>query len=157
VSFRGRRLRVFFATVVLLFYSAVLAAASLTPVSPDSTIAATGARRAFNNLLHIPAYGLLALMWSVQLRACSARPRAGDLVLKGAAAAVAFGGALELAQLAVHGRSASLMDFVLNALGAGAMAWILCKCPGAASAGTEGAAGVGQRTCRPGADGANGT
>jgi len=54
---------------VLVAYSAALAWASLMPVAQGSPLAATAARRAVNNLLHVPAYAVLATLWVVCLYA----------------------------------------------------------------------------------------
>lgn len=93
-------------------YTGLLAGASLYPVGPDSTLAATATRRAINNLLHVPAYSMLAIFWMAALRG---RGMAGTWI--GAGAAFGFGVLMELAQNLVPGRSASAEDLVLNALG----------------------------------------
>jgi VanZ family protein len=95
-----------------LAYTGLLAAASLYPVGPDSALAATATRRTINNLLHVPAYSMLAVFWMAALRA---RGTSGMWI--GAGAAFGFGVLMELVQNLVPGRSASAGDFVLNALG----------------------------------------
>jgi len=95
-----------------LAYTALLAWASLYPVAPDSALAATATRRTINNLLHVPAYAVLAVAWIVVLRV-----RAGPAAFTGAVAAFGFGVLMELAQALVPGRSASAGDSALNGLG----------------------------------------
>ena len=101
--------------VVLAAYALLLAAASLLPPSSrglgrsQQLITPT-----VQNLLHVPAYaGLTVLM--------IASTRGGHVGLGGltlvALAAVAYGVLLELAQAAVPGRFASLLDALLNAAG----------------------------------------
>jgi len=107
----------------LVIYSVALALASLTPVAAGSALGATAARRLINNLLHIPAYGLLTLLWIAGFRGSVALRNGRRVLLKGAVAALLFGGFMEVLQRLVPGRSGTLADFLLN--GAGVLAAVL--------------------------------
>ncbi|MGD2174287.1 MAG: VanZ family protein [Candidatus Brocadiaceae bacterium] len=114
---------------MLVAATVVLAAASLTPVGRESPLAATPLRRGVSNLLHAPAYCLLALLWSATLYAhgVTQAPRLGAL---GAGAAFAFGVVMEVAQAFIPGRGASGTDLLLNGAGAGTAAllvWLLVR------------------------------
>ncbi len=102
---------------VLVGLSCLVAFGSLSPVSRHSALAATAFRRTLNNLVHVPAYGLLTLAWTWNLWAVAGlRPTwAAPL---GAGAAFVFGVAMELGQLSVPNRTASVSDALLNATGA---------------------------------------
>lgn len=67
VTVRVAHLRKHLLLGTLLLYTVALAVASLMPVSRASSFGATPVRRAINNLLHVPAYALLAWLWTVQL------------------------------------------------------------------------------------------
>ena len=108
--------------VILLCYTTLLAAVSLMPVSRDSALAATAPRRMVNNLLHVPAYVVLAWLWAARIR-CRVRC-ASDLwwILVGSAGAALFGTMMEYAQLYVPGRKGTAADTMLNVIGACAFA-----------------------------------
>jgi len=120
---QGLRRTVSIAALVL--YSLALAAGSLVPVQRDSALAGGAARRVFNNLLHVPAYGVLALLWVAVLRQSGRWWTFGRACFVGVGVAVAFGGAMEGGQRFFSGRTASVMDFLLNAIGALAAAALL--------------------------------
>lgn len=67
------------------------------------------------NVLHIPAYGLLVLLWirTLQTRGVAPRPR----LLGATLAAAGFGAAMEVVQAWVPGRFPSAGDFLLNLAG----------------------------------------
>ncbi len=101
----------------LVGYSILLTGGSLVPVGAQSPLAATASGRALSDLLHVPAYMLLTGLWVAALRA---RGRGMWAALAfGAAAAVAFGALMELAQCFVPARGGSVADLGRNALGAG--------------------------------------
>ncbi len=108
-----------------LSYTLMLAAASLLPVSSSSPLAATATRRLINNLLHLPAYAVLAWLWTAQFRAVTGRSGRNRVMLAACFAAVGFGTCMELAQSLIPGRKASLGDFVLNASGVGVAALLM--------------------------------
>lgn len=78
------------------------------------------------NALHVPAYGLLAWLWISVLESWGRAGRRGVVVA--AALSVACGALLELCQVWIPGRSASLWDFAADASGAllvaGLYSWI---------------------------------
>jgi len=102
-----------------------LALASLTPVAAGSALGATAARRLINNLLHIPAYGLLTWLLNVALSEWKSPSVGGWALPASCGIALAFGALLELAQCFVPGRSCTLGDFLLNGAGAAAATCIL--------------------------------
>lgn len=112
-------------TAALVLYASALAAASLMPVSHESALAATAARRTVNNMLHVPAYGLLAWLWVAQFRAGSNRFSTRRFLAAGAIAAFGFGALMELAQRFVPGRKGTLEDFLLNGAGVCAAACLM--------------------------------
>jgi len=74
------------------------------------------------NLLHIPVYGLLALLWIFTLRAYGSSERRS--ILLAILLSAAYGGILEFWQFWIPGRFASLMDFFLNVTGILLFTWI---------------------------------
>ena len=68
------------------------------------------------NLMHVPAYALLAVLWMQVLTQWGRRD--GDRVAATVCAAVGFGLVVELAQVFIPGRYASLTDGLVNTLGA---------------------------------------
>jgi len=74
------------------------------------------------NLLHVPVYGLLALLWIFTLRAYGAAEHRS--ILLAILLSAAYGGILECWQLWIPGRFASPMDFFLNVTGILLFAWI---------------------------------
>ncbi len=100
---------------------AVLAGASLMPVGADAAIDSTPMRQFINNMLHVPAYGVLAALWIIVLwgrLGCRAP-------LAGAGLAAAYGGVLEVLQFWVPGRYGGWADVGLNCLGAVLAALVL--------------------------------
>ena len=95
------------------------------PVSQASALAATAARRTFNNMLHMPAYGLLAWLCVAQLRAGPHRRPSLRFAAAGCIAALGFGTLMELAQRFVPGRKGTLGDFLLNGAGVCAAALLI--------------------------------
>jgi len=74
------------------------------------------------NLLHIPVYGLLALLWIFTLRAYGSSEH--QSILLAILLSAAYGGIMEFWQFWIPGRFASLMDFFLNVTGILLFAWI---------------------------------
>ena len=74
------------------------------------------------NLLHIPVYGMLALLWIFTLRAYGSSEHRS--ILLAILLSAAYGGIMEFWQLWIPGRFASLMDFFLNVTGILLFAWI---------------------------------
>jgi len=116
VSCRDRRLSVAFWACC-----AVLALGSLLPVGRDSALGATSLRRRINDLLHIPAYAVLAWLASREIENRAGRSGAVAHVLAGFAVALGFGGLMELLQGLVPGRVGSMKDVAADAAGAGAV------------------------------------
>jgi len=106
------------AVACLAGYMALLAFASLMPVNPDSALGATETRRLVNNLLHVPAYAMLAVGWVVCLERWPARASGLRTALVAFALAALYGGLLEAAQMWVPSRAASAGDLLLNTGGA---------------------------------------
>jgi len=106
------------AAACLAGYMALLAFASLMPVNPDSALGATETRRFVNNLLHVPAYTMLAVGWVVCLERWTARASGLRTAVVAFALAALYGGLLEAAQAWVPGRVASAGDLLLNTGGA---------------------------------------
>jgi glycopeptide antibiotics resistance protein len=77
---------------------------------------------ALQNLLHIPVYAVLAMLWYRTLRLASVSLRASMVLALLLTAA--YGMADEFHQLYVPGRYASLTDTALNCLGAVLGAWL---------------------------------
>jgi len=74
------------------------------------------------NLLHIPAYGLLALLWIFTLRSrgfFEHRSMWMAILLSSA-----YGAVIEFFQILIPGRFASLTDFLLNLTGILLFTWI---------------------------------
>jgi len=106
------------ANATITAYALLLGTASLWPVSADSAIAATPARRTFNNLLHFPAYSLLYLLLALALTRSA---KVGHTPAWTLAGSVGFGALMEVLQWAlVPGRGASWTDMALNTAGAAA-------------------------------------
>lgn len=95
-------------------YAAVLAAASLLP-SGEGRLGGWDAAVSpgVQNLLHVPAYALLAVLVSMAVRRVTLARLASVAV-----GCAAFGAALEFAQAAIPGRFGSLGDVVSNTAGA---------------------------------------
>ncbi|TVQ95445.1 MAG: VanZ family protein [Desulfovibrionales bacterium] len=77
------------------------------------------------NLLHIPAYGLLAFLWRWSLDRYMAARAAVWLAF---ILTVGFGLFQEWYQSMIPGRFASLMDVIFNTLGAGIGLWVFNRC-----------------------------
>ena len=74
------------------------------------------------NLLHIPAYGLLALLWILTLvRHGIAKYRSMWMAIL---LSSAYGAVIEFFQILIPGRFASFTDFLLNVTGILLFAWI---------------------------------
>jgi VanZ family protein len=87
-------------------------------------------RRMINNLLHVPAYGVLALLWIAVAWAYSRQRHSLRGLLIGTGCAAGFGVLTEAAQRWVPGRVASAGDLLLNCAGVGAAAILLWACRG---------------------------
>jgi len=74
------------------------------------------------NFLHIPVYGLLALLWIFTLRAYGSSEHRS--ILLAILLSAAYGGIIEFWQLWIPGRFASLMDFFLNVTGVLLFTWV---------------------------------
>jgi VanZ family protein len=74
------------------------------------------------NLLHIPAYGLLAVLWISVLRTLGMTEHWSLYVALPSASA--YGGITELYQLSVPGRFSSVSDFVFDTAGILVFAWL---------------------------------
>lgn len=110
--------------VIWLVGCAAIIAGSLIPAlaPPEATIALLP----LDKLLHFGAYGVIALLPQVAI----ARPAAASLT---ALSMMLLGGAIELAQVHMAGRMASLDDALVNAVGVfGGMALGLALRPRAA-------------------------
>jgi VanZ family protein len=99
-------------------YAGLLASVSLMPVQPGSQLGSTSGRRTFNNLLHIPAYGVLAVVCVGSVGGRIIAPRASGSLGMGWLGAMAFGALMEFGQAFVPGRGCSVTDMALNATGA---------------------------------------
>ena len=101
-------------------YAAALTAASLLPSGGAGPLSGwdTAISPGLQNLLHVPAYGVL--VWLL-LRA-TGRGAAFGVAALAAVAATAWGAGLEAVQAAIPGRFGSLEDALLNAAGAAAVA-----------------------------------
>ncbi len=67
------------------------------------------------NLLHLPAFGGLAILWLFSLGYFALSSRASQQIA--VIVSISYGGILELYQIWVPGRFASLGDFLFNGLG----------------------------------------
>ena len=76
----------------------------LTAISPD-----------IQNLLHIPAYGVLAILWIFALKAYRFTER--HCILGAIIITLGYSAAVEVYQAIVPGRIASMADFSLNLAG----------------------------------------
>ena len=83
----------------------------LSPVAPG-----------VQNLLHIPAYGLLALLWILTLGAYGVAERRGMYV--SLVVAAGYGAVTELYQIWVPGRVASVWDVLFNLTGILLFIWL---------------------------------
>lgn len=74
------------------------------------------------NMLHMPAYGLLAFLWILTLRTYGFTERSSILVAT--VISLAYGAGLELIQAYVPGRSCSVIDFIRDLVGAVVFVWL---------------------------------
>jgi VanZ family protein len=97
-------------------------AASLLPGSASSAAGGTVGPVGVDKLLHVVGYAVLAVVVLAALRRPSGREALAVVVL-----VTGFGGAVELLQAPVPGRSVSSFDLVADAVGAvvGAAGWWL--------------------------------
>ncbi len=105
---------------MLLLYAAALTAACLWPIRLDPGPPPPFARRALNNLLHVPAYALLAYLAGLQARRLFRSKSAAFGAGMGGAAALIHGGLTEWLQTFVEGRVCAWGDLGLNAVGVSA-------------------------------------
>ena len=121
-----------------LVNAAVLAVVSLLPGGPT---APAGWDRSVSpgvqNLLHVPAYAVLTVLWLWALKVGWRVP----VALLVAMACGAYGAALEVAQAFIAGRTGSFADALLNAAGAavGVVLVLLRVRPGARPSGADSA------------------
>ena len=122
---RGRRI------ALLALYVSLLFASSLVPM--DQKMAGLGLvleiRPGVQNLLHIPAYMLLAILWFQVLHRYSISLRR-QIILSLLLSSL-IGVLNEFIQLAVPGRYSSLTDVVLNSVGIILGTVLYCKLQGA--------------------------
>jgi VanZ family protein len=104
--------------LLLGLYALLLAAASLYPsgmgLDPRLDALDRSLTPGLQNLLHVPAYAVLAGL----LTAAAPRLATWPMLLPAAAIAAGYGAALELAQAAIPNRTGSVADMLLNAAGA---------------------------------------
>ena len=110
------------AVALLVGLSAAVAVGSLTPVSAHSAIAASAARRAVNNLLHLPAYAALTLAWAWALRAVAGLSPTRRGAVAHARSPRSTASPWSCASWPCRAGTASVGDALLNAAGAGAAA-----------------------------------
>ncbi|RKY32242.1 MAG: hypothetical protein DRP68_04015 [Candidatus Omnitrophota bacterium] len=96
--------------LLTFFYMAIIAYISLQPV--DSSYKAGVVREVFHNLLHIPAYGLLAYLVLCCFSLLKVRMYIFTFII-----ATLYGIFIEFCQSFIPGRFASLMDIFLNTIG----------------------------------------
>ncbi len=112
-KYRRRRL---LALILVLGYTMALSYASLYPVG-----SLVGPRNTtiewISNLLHVPAYAILAVIWMVVLRSWWRQAPRWKIYAAGFVMAFGIGVLLELAQRLVPGRVFSLIDLYLNFAG----------------------------------------
>ena len=100
-------------SLALTILVAVLSLLPGTPVEGDSRLVLSVAAvpSALQNAMHLVLYGVLAVLWSWALERGHAR------LSLAAAGVIVYGCVLELAQLTVPGRFASVLDVALNTAG----------------------------------------
>jgi VanZ family protein len=102
-------------TVLLLVYMAVIFILSSIPDTGETGDLGATLSPQVQNLLHIPAYGFLALLWLLTLKTHGVawrRSLAAAFVL-----ATAYGVVIEILQGWIPGRVPSVLDALLNFLG----------------------------------------
>lgn len=109
--------------VALTGLVAILSLLPGTPEEGDSqlVLAIAVVPSAFQNVMHLVLYGALASVWFWTLDHAYRR------LLLTASLVIAYGVALELAQLSVPGRFASVLDVALNTSGVALAALILAR------------------------------
>jgi len=111
--YRRRRL---LALILVLGYTTALSCVSLYPVK-DLVGPHNRQVEWISNLLHVPAYAVLAVLWVVVLRFWWRRAPRWKAHVAGFVIAFGVGVLLELAQLFVPGRCSSVIDLYLNFAG----------------------------------------
>ncbi len=104
-----------FAFVFPMAYMALLFHLHSLPDTNASQNTLTKIPSTLQNLLHVPAFGGLAVLWLFSLSATSLSDRASIQVA--VIISITYGGLLEFYQAWVPGRFASLGDFLFNCLG----------------------------------------
>jgi glycopeptide antibiotics resistance protein len=126
---RGAIFRVLPMAVALALMTGLYLTATIPadPGSPTALQTATSwmSWSLLNNILHVPAYFLLAWVLFFCVSGNGGARRATGIAI---GVAVAYGALLELAQSGVPGRYASLGDVALNTLGAAAGAMLAARC-----------------------------
>ena len=108
--------------LLLVGYMVGLFVLSSIPDNGDSGFILGFVTPAIQNFLHIPVYGLLALLWIFTLRAYGAAEHRS--ILLAILLSAAYGGIIEFCQFWIPGRFASFMDFFLNVTGILLFTWI---------------------------------
>lgn len=124
----GPGVRAFPAAAALALMVALYVVATLpahpTPPSPPPAAIGWMSWSLLNNILHVPAYLLLA--WVLYF-CVNGRANPPVAVVIAVTIAAAYGGLMELMQISVPGRYASLTDMVLNTAGATAGAALAAR------------------------------
>lgn len=107
-----------------LSYMALLFFLSSLPGKGDENIL-TSVAPSFQNMLHLPAFGLLTLLWIWTFQNYRFRDRT-SLAFAISIAAL-YGAGLELYQGLIPGRFPSMSDFFLNLLGIFLFAWMASR------------------------------
>jgi len=101
--------------IVSFAYMAALFMASSLPDKAGSKNILSDVPSLFQNFLHIPAFGVLTLLWIRILKTYRIRYRLAIMV--GAGIALLYGAGLEIYQATVPGRFPSMVDLLLNLVG----------------------------------------
>jgi len=111
--------------IISLVYMAAIFMVSSTPRTGTRWYIPSLFSPTVHNLLHIPAYGLLALSWILTLRSNGfSRQRSMSVAV---VIASAYGGFIEFYQAWVPGRFSSIIDFFLNVVGILLFSWLFQK------------------------------
>ena len=94
---------------------------SSIPDTDDAGYLEEFASPAIQNLLHIPAYGLLALLWIFTLRGHGLSTQRS--ILLAILLSAAYGTIIEIWQILIPGRFGSVTDFLLNLTGILLFTW----------------------------------
>jgi len=108
--------------LLLAVYMVGLFALSSIPDNGDGGYIIGFVTPRIQNFLHIPAFGLLAILGIVTLRNRGFTEHRS--ILLAILLSAAYGGIIEICQFWIPGRFASLMDFFLNVTGILLFAWI---------------------------------